>query len=329
MILHILTQQLLAQSFLGGSGQDLARYYLLASKRSVVCSERVVKSFGPNRFSINDNDHLVYPVGTLFKITHNSILQDLGPDPKAGEKQRRFPNVDCISSTILPLSITGLAPGDSDTQAREAMNNPSTLSITPATPFTKALIGKGSGSIGDLVNAGISKPINFPILLGRIWFSCSMVQVSELDFLNAVAQVADCKLINKPDSYTFVPDGEKIRTRFLNSYKAFGDQSDTLMGIKQRLVYRGYELATTSLIEEAVSNPKMHQGMKIPDDKELKQYLSQLIKKAIADNEVDENPAARELTKNIDPKGEITVGYGYAFKFYAIVPLKNGRVWLI
>ena len=73
----------------------------------------------------------------------------------------------------------------------------------------------------------------------------------------------------------------------------------------------------------------MHQGMKIPDDKELKQYLSQLIKKAIADNEVDENPAARELTKNIDPKGEITVGYGYAFKFYAIVPLKNGRVWLI
>ncbi len=329
MILLALTQQLLAQSFLGGSGQDLARYYLLASKRSVVCSERIVKSFGPNRFSINDKDQLIYPVGSSFKITHNSVLQDITPEPKIGDKQRRFPNVDCITSTILPLSLLGLAPIDSDTQAREAAANPSNLSLTPASPFTKALIGKGSGSIDILINMGLSKPLKYPELLGRIWFSCSMVQVSELDFLNAVAQVADCKLIDKPDSYTFLPDGEKIRTRFLNSYKAFGDQSDTYMGIKQRVIYRGYELATTSFIEETVSNPKMYHSMKIPDDKELTENLNQLIKKAIAEFKDDKNSEVSDLVKNIDPNKEITVGYGYGFKFFAIVPLKNGRVWLI
>jgi hypothetical protein len=69
--------------------------------------------------------------------------------------------------------------------------------------------------------------------------------------------------------------------------------------------------------------------MKVPDDKELKDNLNLLIKKAIAEYKDDKTPTVSDLVKSIDPNGEITVGYGYAFKFYAIVPLKNGRVWLI
>ncbi|MEI8282848.1 MAG: hypothetical protein WCG75_10620, partial [Armatimonadota bacterium] len=215
MILLTLPQQLIAQSFLGGSGQELARFYLLAAKRSVVTSERAVKGYGAQRFAIGEKDKLIYPEGTFLRITHNSPILNLGPDPKGPPTQRQFPNVDCLSVTFMPLAIAGLTTLDSEAQYRELATNTSTLQLTRASPFTKALIGKGSDSIGNLVNDGLTKPITFPTLLGKIWFSCSMVQVSEIDFLNAVAQVADCKLVDKADVYEFVPNIEQVRARLL------------------------------------------------------------------------------------------------------------------
>lgn len=329
MVLLCLAQQILAQSFLGGSGQDLARYYLLASKRSVVCSERVVKGFGPNRFMINDIDHLVYPTGTFFKVIHNTALNDLGPDDKQSANQRRFPIVDCLASTFLPLYVAGLTGIDSETQQKEMTTNPSTLSLTTASPFTKALVGKGSDSIENLVNAGLSKPIIFPKLLGKMWFSCSMVQVSELDFVNAVAQVADCKLVNKPESYTFVPDAEKLRGRLMNAYKLFGDPNDTYEGLKQRVIYRAFELASSDTIVGCVSDTKYSQTIPIPDDKELRADIANLVNAAIAKFSKNENPTVRALAENVKPDGELMIGYKYAFSSYVVVPLKNGTVWYI
>lgn len=329
MVLLIYAHQLLAQAFLGGSGQDLARYYLLNAKRSVVCSDRSVNGYGPLRFNRNDNDHLVYPEGNFLKISHNSPRNDIGADPNLGANQRRFPSVDCISTTFMPLSMVGLQKVGADTIVAEIAANPSNLSINTVSPFSKALVGKGSDKIENLVNRGLSKPIRYPSFLGKIWFSCSMVQVSEEDFVNAVAQVCDCKLVTSADDYTFVPEPEKLRSRFLNSYRFFGDTSETVDGMKQRVRFRAYELAPKEYIEETVSNPKMGHTLKMYDDKELKDSISKLIDLGIETFSKNENSKVRELANTVNRDSEVKIGFSFGFEFYVAVPLKNGTYWLL
>lgn len=329
MVLFLCAQQLLAQSFLGGQGQDLARYYLLNAKRSVVCSERAVKGYGPCRFNQNDNDHLVYPEGSFFKVIHNSPLKDFGPDPNLGPNQRRFPAVDSIVTSFMPLTLVGLQKIDSDSALSEIVANPTTLKLSTVSPFSKALVGKGSDKIENLVNDGLSKPLKYPPFFGKLWFSCSMVQVSEEDFLNAVAQVCDCKLIVSPDAYSFVPEAEKIRARYLNAHRMFGDTTETVDGIKQRVRFRVFELAPSEIIVESVSNPKMGRTVEMYQDKELKDSIVKLIKIAVSTFSTNENPTVKELATNVNPEGEVKIGFSYGFEFYVAIPLKNGNYWLI
>jgi hypothetical protein len=329
MLILVLTQQLLAQSFLGGSGQDLARFYLVNAKRGVVCSDRVVKAFGPNRFSIDQKDHLLRPEGSFLRIIHNDVLEDIPQDPNVPKNPRLNSHVDSICSSFLPLTIVGVVNVDSATQVKEQASNPSTLSLSPAIPDSKALIGKGAGSIDDLLNAGLSKKIIYPPLLGKFWFSCSMVWVSELDFIVAVGQVVDCKIVNKPDGYVFVPQPEKLRQRYLNAFKLFGDTTDTFEGIKQRVAYRGFEIASSDLIEETVTNPKMSRTIATYQDTELKASIKKLIQAAIEKYSKSENLTIRNLANSVDIDGEVKIGYKYGFNFYVVVPLKNGTVWLL
>ncbi len=328
MITVLVAQQLLAQSFLGGSGQDLARFYLLSAKRSVVCSDRVFKTFGPNRFFLNSEDNLIYPDGSLFSILHNAPIQKI-EIPSSGQiRTRQFPNVDSIISTILPLTVAGIVTVDSETQLKEKTTNPSNFSLTPSGP-TKALIGKGSDSISDLVNVGLSKPLIYPALLGNIWFSCSMVQASEIDFLNAVAQIADCKLVDKKDEYEFVPDLERLRLRLLNSYHAYGDTSDTYEGFHQKALTRAYEIAAPEILAETISNTKMSKIMPMPDDRVLKSLCLNLKSAAVKTYSKSDNPLVRALAEGVSEEGRMSLGYSYGFGFFVAVPLKNGRLWFI
>ena len=324
MIVLALTQHLLAQSYLGGSAQDLAILYGSISHRSVVCSERILNGYGPQRFRISESNE-ISAEGTFFKILHNSPKQ--APKPPPGlPAVKTSSQVDSIECSIYPLDIVGLVGVNGARTLREKATNPSDLQFqTPS--LAQFVSGQGSDSVENLINRGFSKQIIYPSLFGKLWYSCALNFCSEFDLLTAIGQIIDCSLVSTKDKYEFIPNAEKIRTRFLTTYEMFGTDSGDYFTLKQRVRYEAYQQATPEQIIESVTNRKMYLILKLKKGSQLAKDCAALKDAAIAKFRDDENPTANGIIAKVKEGGEISLVMGYAFSASPLIELKDGTSW--
>ncbi len=325
MIVLALTQQLLAQSFLGGPGQDLANVYATLAHRSVVCSERILNGYGPQRFRISESKEVSVD-GTFFTLTHNKAKETPNPFPDSPVKKNMAPEVDSIECSIYPLSFVGITGVSAAKVLKEKTTNPSDLEfLTPS--LALYIGGQGSDSVGNLINRGFSRPITYPSFLGLLWYSCALNFCSETDFLNAVAQVVDCKLVTTKEKYNFVPDAEKIRKRFLRTYDMFGTDNGDYFTLKQRVRYHAYQQVTSEQIIESISSKDMYLVLPVSKGSQLEKDCVALREAAIAHIRDDPNPTAKKMFANVKPDGEIKLALGYGFWAVPLVELKDGTSW--
>lgn len=326
MIVLLLAQEFISKSFLGGTGQDLAVFYSGASKRSVVCSEKVVQAYGPCRFSIDQNKYL-NPADSMLGANHNSAREKPELETIGSVSPTSYPEVDSLVSSFMPLAAAGLVPIDLAKDQSDKAVNTATLSLLRSGKSNGALQGRGSDFIADLVNKGLTKPVNFPVFFGKFWFSCSLINCSEVDFMSAVAQIIDCKLEVTSGTYSFVPNIEKVRARFLKTYQLFGDMSNSYHGLRQRTLYRAYTIASAEIIQESLSNEKMDRVFRVTNDPELKADLEQLVKAAVVEFSNSKNEHTRQVAQSVKEGGEVKIAYGFGLRFSPVVELTNGRVW--
>lgn len=319
----LMGSQLMPQSFLGGTGLDLAKTYQTLSDRSVVCSERVVNAYGPTRFR-KDAVGNVSMADPFVQALYNRAQEVWTPPAGSPGGVKVLSQVDTLYASIYPPSLVGVLPMNGLQALREKKNHPGTLKLT-IFPNPIGLSGAGSENIRSLQNLGLKKSITFPSLFGDLWFSASLCYASEIDFLTAIARLSDCQLKEDKNSYRLEPDPTKIRERFLKTMEVMGTDTEDWEGIRSKVRYRAWELASDQIVIKTVSDPKYVGEVSFPPDPEFVRLCDQLKTLSIERFVKEGRQEKREFKKN----GRVRFVYGYAFTVGLQVEMSDGAFWMM
>lgn len=329
VLLTLVIQDTLSRPFLGGSSNDLLLNYVRLVRHSAVISDKVANAFGPTRFKLSDKDI------TVADSDYLSIRQNL--TARVTSKGINA-SVDSLAVNFYPLEKVGISGAGGGSLAfnlgNASGNAPALdryLKIT-FEPSTRGVTAIGADTLKNLVNLGFSKKIEFPEWYGDFWMRSYTAGCSELDYLTALAQLVDCKLVATEKSYTFEPDVERIRARFLKTYQTFGSISRDLPGIRESILRKCYQNAPASIIKETVSNPKMYVEIVLDNEKELPENCGKLLDASIARFKNVKNPDAVALVNKATAEREkikFVAAYSYSFGIQVFAQFSDGKAWML
>jgi hypothetical protein len=105
----------------------------------------------------------------------------------------------------------------------------------------------------------------------------------------------------------------------------FGTESETEIGIKQKIIYHAFELASEDTIRDAITNQSCFRRFRIQNDPNFMKDIEQLKSLAMSRFLASGDKPPREFK----PKSEPLLVYGYGFSISVQVELVDGRMWMI
>ena len=315
----------LVPPFMGGTSNDICRYYCSSFKCNLVTATSPFKSLGPISFPhIKRRPTPLVETTFLLSIGEDYAIETIetGDPLRPTVVTSKFVRTDTLSSPFY---------GSRTIQNDQTLSvSTSPLPVTESDTFNLTRDGSSIEAFGYLTLTNLnahkfSKTIVLPNWFADQRIYCAVSRGNEIDFMKSVAKIIGATFMEEKSRYIFMFDPSVIRLRFSKSISFLETTAETVQGIKNRIRIIYVNQADDSHIVDGLSSRDYLQLYNLDHrDPAYKEGLK-LINSMILRLKDEGNASFLDLFENQIPSSptiSVEVSYNLAISIY--ITLKDG-----